>query len=229
MLQHGAYTLLMDACYDRETFPTKEQAIDWLWASSKEEVEAVEFVLNKFFTLENEVYTQNRMIQEIEEYTGLCISNSINGKKGGRPKGTKNKPKETQSVNNKTQSVKLKSETKANESLTTNHKPLTTNQEPLTNNIYGFDLSNWPELPSKEIWSDFVKHRNASKAKLSQTAINGFTKQLVLLKANGWSVDDCLTEIVTRGWKGIKAEWLLKDSKGKHNFENTNYGEGGSF
>jgi uncharacterized protein YdaU (DUF1376 family) len=27
MLQHGAYTLLIDSCYDREKFPTLEQAI----------------------------------------------------------------------------------------------------------------------------------------------------------------------------------------------------------
>jgi len=40
MLQHGAYTLLMDACYDREKFPNRDEALDWLWASSKEEIEA---------------------------------------------------------------------------------------------------------------------------------------------------------------------------------------------
>ncbi len=38
MLQHGAYTLLMDSCYDREEFPTLEQAIEWVWASTTEEV-----------------------------------------------------------------------------------------------------------------------------------------------------------------------------------------------
>ena len=27
MLQHGSYTLLIDACYDREQFPTLEEAI----------------------------------------------------------------------------------------------------------------------------------------------------------------------------------------------------------
>lgn len=56
MLQHGAYTLLMDACYDRERFPTLEDAIDWCWASSDEEIAAVKFVLGKFFVLENVRY-----------------------------------------------------------------------------------------------------------------------------------------------------------------------------
>ena len=38
MLQHGAYTLLIDSCYDREKFPTLEDAIEWTWASSDDEI-----------------------------------------------------------------------------------------------------------------------------------------------------------------------------------------------
>ena len=75
MLQHGAYTLLMDACYDREQFPTMEEAIDWTWASSKEEIEAVEFVLKKFFVLIDGVYVQTRIKEEIEEYQAKADTN----------------------------------------------------------------------------------------------------------------------------------------------------------
>ena len=132
MLQHGSYTLLIDACYDREIFPTLEEAIDWTWASSKEEIEAVEFVLRKFFTLTDGVYIQSRIQQELEEYVAQKETNAINGKKGGRPSGKKTNPALTESVNSITQSVNLETEVKANESL--NHKPLTTNHKPLTNN-----------------------------------------------------------------------------------------------
>lgn len=68
MLQHGAYTLLIDTCYDREQFPTLEEAIDWTWASSAAEIEAVEFVLRKFFTLHEGRYVQNRIQEEIDAY-----------------------------------------------------------------------------------------------------------------------------------------------------------------
>lgn len=61
ILQHGVYTLLIDCCYDRETFPTMQEAIDWVWASSPEEEQAVEFVLNRFFECENGVYIQKRI------------------------------------------------------------------------------------------------------------------------------------------------------------------------
>lgn len=75
MLQHGSYTLLIDACYDREAFPTLEQAIEWTWASTTEEIEAVTFVLRKFFTLENGVYVQKRIEEEIAEYHGKAETN----------------------------------------------------------------------------------------------------------------------------------------------------------
>ncbi len=77
MLQHGAYTLIMDACYDRERFPTKEEAIDWCWASTPEEIAAVEFVLAKFFTLQDGVYVQARIDEEISRYQENSEKNRI--------------------------------------------------------------------------------------------------------------------------------------------------------
>ena len=67
MLQHGAYTLLIDACYDRETFPTLTQALCWTWASSDEQTAAVTFVLSKFFVLENDIYKQPDIAADIEK------------------------------------------------------------------------------------------------------------------------------------------------------------------
>jgi uncharacterized protein YdaU (DUF1376 family) len=90
MLQHGAFTLLIDACYDREQFPTLEEAIDWAWASSAAEIEAVEFVLRKFFVLEDGRYVQKRIQEEIDEYhkkaeTNARIANEREAKRKGKP------------------------------------------------------------------------------------------------------------------------------------------------
>lgn len=76
MLQHGSYTLLIDSCYDREQFPTRDEAIEWTWASSTAEVEAVDFVLRKFFTLEDGVYVQKRIQEEIAEYHCKSATNT---------------------------------------------------------------------------------------------------------------------------------------------------------
>lgn len=87
ILQHGVYNLLMDACYDRESFPTLEEAIEWVWAETEEEIDAVKFVLKKFFKLnEGGVYVQTHIEEELCRYREYCAKQSENGKKGGRPK-----------------------------------------------------------------------------------------------------------------------------------------------
>ena len=130
ILQHGVFNLLIDACYDREQFPTLDEAIEWTWASTPDEVEAVEFVLKRFFTFTNGVYVQKRIKEELADYANQKIINSANGKKGGRPrkkqKDTDAEAKKTQSVLEETQSVNLETEKKPNQ------KPLTTNQKPET-------------------------------------------------------------------------------------------------
>jgi uncharacterized protein YdaU (DUF1376 family) len=134
MLQHGAYTLLMDACYDREQFPTLEQAIDWTWASSNEEIEAVEFVLSKFFVLEGDVYIQARIQQEVLEYQDKSETN----KRIALDREQKRKLKQTNRAENVTSRARTVDDAygKEHESppnqepLTINHKPITNNQEP---------------------------------------------------------------------------------------------------
>lgn len=89
ILQHGVYNLLIDSCYDRERFPTLDEAIDWVWAESEEEIEAVKFVLKKFFKLNDQgLYIQGHIEEDLIKYKSHLLKQSENGKKGGRPKGS---------------------------------------------------------------------------------------------------------------------------------------------
>lgn len=131
ILQHGVYNLLLDACYDREKFPSREEAIDWVWASTTEEVEAVDFVLRKFFVLENGKYVQGRIQEAITEYQDFCSQQKEKGAKGGRPKkadGEENKPG---GFSVEADGLPDGSQRDGNKTLTTNQEPLTTNQEPI--------------------------------------------------------------------------------------------------
>lgn len=123
MIEHGAYTLLIDACYDREQFPTLEQAIDWCWARSDDEKQAVEFVLCKFFTLEDGKYVQNRIREEIEEYKQKSITNKRIALE-----------REEKRRNNSTYRAPVVNDT------TPNHKPITINHKPKDIQPEGFDL-----------------------------------------------------------------------------------------
>lgn len=154
MLQHGAYTLLIDSCYDREEFPTLELALEWTWASSTDEINAVKFVLGRFFTLNDGVYVQNRIQDELDKYHKNAAINkriAIDRENARRDKST-----------NRERTV--------NEA-PPNQEPRTTNQEPRTKkkdkdiitnvikdcphdeilNLYHKIL---PMLPQVKIWND---------------------------------------------------------------------------
>lgn len=145
MLQHGSYTLLIDACYDREQFPTRDEAIEWTWASSAAEIEAVEFVLRKFFVLDDGVYVQKRIQEEIDEYHGKSETN----KRIAIEREAKRKENGT------------------NRERTVNEPP--PNQEPITNNqepVLKPSAKNRGETPEEfEVaWSAYPKRPGASKA-----------------------------------------------------------------
>jgi uncharacterized protein YdaU (DUF1376 family) len=114
IMQHGTYTLLIDACYDREQFPTLEQAIEWVWASTTDEIEALKFVLSRFFVLENGVYSQKRIREEIDEYHGKAETNKRIALE-----------RESKRRENSTNRAPVVNEPPPN------HKPITNNQEPL--------------------------------------------------------------------------------------------------
>ena len=149
MLQHGAYTLLIDSCYDREVFPTIEQAIEWTWAATETEVEAVKFVLSRFFTLDKDgCYVQDRILQELLHYH----KNADTNKRIADEREAKRKEKST----NRVQVV--------NEA-PPNHKPLTINQEPLTTKEKPQDKP--ADLLFDEFWKAYPKKQGKDLAKTS--------------------------------------------------------------
>tara|TARA_Y100000310_G_scaffold272606_1_gene287700 strand:- start:585 stop:1520 length:936 start_codon:yes stop_codon:yes gene_type:complete len=79
-----------------------------------------------------------------------------------------------------------------------------------------FDFSLWPQMPSPQIFDDWVAMRKAKKASLSQTVINTFGNQLTIAFENGISVDDCLSECITRNWQGFKYNWIANSNQNSY-------------
>ena len=150
MLQHGSYTLLMDSCYDREQFPTEEEAIEWVWASNQDEIDAVLFVLKRFFTLEDDVYTQKRIKEDLERYQ----QNSSTNQRIALEREAKRRDEKEQRVHG---SCDKEHEPPPN------HKPLTTNQEPLTINQKPVTKS---YTPFDDFWDIYPKHVDKKKAEI---------------------------------------------------------------
>jgi hypothetical protein len=76
------------------------------------------------------------------------------------------------------------------------------------------DYSVWPEMPNEQTLTDWLAMRKRIKADVSQTVINTFAKELHKAKTFGISVDECLSECVTRKWQGFKFDWLQNSGGG---------------
>lgn len=159
MLEHGAYTLLIDACYDRERFPSQEEAIEWSWARTPEEVAAVNFVLQRFFTLEDGKWVQNRISEEMRAYHETSAINSRIAKE--REEKRRNRAR---SVHEAPPDVHV--EAPAVHEAPPNQEPRTNNQEPRKNispdKLAGFD----------EFWKAYPRRVNKQQATKEWVKLN---------------------------------------------------------
>jgi uncharacterized protein YdaU (DUF1376 family) len=205
MLQHGAYTLLIDSCYDREKFPTLEEAIEWTWASTEGEIEAVKFVLTRFFKLGDDgQYVQDRILAELLDYHAKADIN----KRIAVERETKRKERTT----NRAQSV---DEAPPNqEPRTINQEPITINHKPNKENTTSRKRADvvCPGSVDQQVWSDFVQHRKAKKAQVTQTVIDGIQREA---DKAGWQLEAALRECITRNWQSFKADWVKDSSLSK--------------
>ena len=55
------------------------------------------------------------------------------------------------------------------------------------------------------VWNSFLEHRKSKKAQVSELVLSTIAKQA---SEAGWTMEAALTEMVSRGWTGFKAEWV---------------------
>jgi uncharacterized protein YdaU (DUF1376 family) len=222
MLEHGAYTLLIDACYDRERFPTEAEAIEWCWARSPEEIQAVTFVLNRFFELVDGRWVQNRISEEVAKYHHNAQINSRIA--------TEREAKRTNRASTVDGACTVVHEPPPNqEPRTKNHKPITSNQ------VKGKTVSAAPPLPDgvdEQVWVDWLALRKAKKAPVTDTVLKGAMTEA---EKAGMTLNNFLLIWCQRGSQGLQAEWLKPASlkyqnatkpKTYHAINEMNYEEG---
>lgn len=210
MMQHGAYTLLIDACYDREQFPTMEQAIEWVWASTEDEIQAVKFVLTRFFVEVDGVFVQARIKDELADYRGKAEKN----RQIAMEREAKRREKRTNEHVSCTDVARRDHESPPNQ------EPVTSNQEPITSKEIkskatavakpadaGIDFS--PLCMTGDQIDEVKRIRRKNKGgTLTQRVINGLAKEFELAANIGWGPEDILSEWELRGWRSFKAEWV---------------------
>lgn len=176
-----------------------------------EKHEEVIYVLSKFFVETDKGYVNARAQKEIKKYKSNQKKKSEAGKLSGKVRRNKALGVE-QSLNT----------CLTNDELNINHKPITNKQEPVnkkhitTSRAAALDYSCWPTIPSDQVFTDWLDMRKRLKANISQTVINNFASELKIAEQAGFSVDECLSECVTRNWRGFKFDWMREKQNATH-------------
>jgi len=84
-----------------------------------------------------------------------------------------------------------------------NQEPITNNQEPIKRQRATIVAT--PVGVSDSVWQDFVRHRKAKKAQVTQTVIDGIQREA---DKAGWTMEAALRECITRNWQSFKADWV---------------------
>ena len=92
MLEHGAYTLLLDRYYTTEQGIPADQAHRICRARTRDEKEAVDTVLAEFFKLTDGCWVNGRASREVTKMQAKVKAAQENGKLGGRPRSTQPEP-----------------------------------------------------------------------------------------------------------------------------------------
>jgi len=175
---------------DREEFPTLEQAHEWTWASTEAEVDAVKFVLNRFFMLHDDGrYIQDRILTEL-----------LNNQKNADTNKRIADEREAKRRGNNTNRVQIVDEA------TPNQEPLTINHKPIKEKATSVAT---PEGVNDSVWQEFKSLRKAKKAPITQRAIDAITSEANKV---GWTLEKALEECVVRGWQAFKADWVATKS-----------------
>lgn len=185
LMEDLAYRRMIDAYYlDERPFngcsADVARAIGML-----DHMEAVEYVLGRFFQHDENGFSNNRCDEEIAHYHDKQAKASS----AGRASAERRLKQKSTSVEKQPTDVQL-----------------TNNQEPITNN-HKKNTETPPEGVTVSVWTDFKAIRKAKRAALTDTALKLIRDQA---EKAGYSIQQALEICCERGWASFNPDWLDK-------------------
>ena len=209
MIEHGAYTLLLDRYYTTEQGIPADQAHRVCRARTREEKEAVDTVLAEFFTLTDGVWVNGRATREVTKTQAKVKAAQENGKRGGRPKQTEEKPSGfLPGSDSVTQTKALQSPDTSNQ-----EKTKTARKRAAPAVLVSVD-DMVAEGVDRQHAIDWMANRKAKGLPLTPTA--WADTQAEAAKA-GLTLPQAIKTAAGNAWGGFKASWLQRDGGGRMN------------
>jgi uncharacterized protein YdaU (DUF1376 family) len=180
LLEDLAYRRILDLYYLHERPLNGDASFVAKQIGMRDDAAIVRDVLNEFFQKTDEGYVNGRADKEIAHYHSKIEQASRAGKASAERRS--NARSTDVQPNNKQETINIKQETK---------KKAT-----------GVAM---PEGISQSVWDEFIAHRKAKKAKVTELVIEGIGKEA---SKAGWSLEDALKETIVRNWQSFKADWV---------------------
>ena len=180
LLEDLAYRRILDLYYLHERPLNGDATLVAKQIGMRDEAALVRDVLNEFFEKTEQGYVNARADKEIAHYQSKIEQASRAGKASAERR--LNARSTDVQLNNKQETINIKQETKKKATVVAT-----------------------PEGVSQSVWDEFVAHRKAKKAKVTELVIQGIAKEAT--KAS-WSLEDALKETIVRNWQSFKADWV---------------------
>ena len=204
LMQHGAYTLLLDELYATESpLPADMSALNRVCrAMSRPEQDAVRSVAEQFFPIGEDGLRRNRRAtEELIEAAPAVEAARLNGKKGGRPKKyPQQKPTGFSEQNpNETQSEPR------------SKPPHSSDNSP---SLRSGEIAGVPELVAagfdEQTAAEFIACKAKRKAPLT---IRAWKDHLREAGKAGWTPMAAAEKVMAKTWKGFEAKYVADESK----------------
>ena len=180
LLEDLAYRRILDLYYLHERPLNGDATLVAKQIGMRDEAALVRDVLNEFFEKTDEGFVNARADKEIAHYQSKIEQASRAGKASAERR--LNARSTDVQLNNKQETINIKQETKKKATVVAA-----------------------PEGVLQSVWDEFVAHRKAKKAKVTELVIQGIANEAT--KA-GWSLEDALKETIVRNWQSFKADWV---------------------
>lgn len=228
--ERGVYMDLLVRYYKEERPIKQEECKRIARAYAPYEQEAMQYVLQTFFTLDDEGYHHSRCDEEIAKAREVSEKRkkSANARWAKQTETTSAKNvRPVESERNAT-AMQVHSKSNANGLLTINQQPLTINQEEVIATRPkatrpSTPKAKKPECVTDQVWSEW----QSLKKKLCKSCTQRMVDALVREASKaGMSAEEAMVYQLEKGWKGFEAEWVKNDQQRTSRPTDPQYGIG---
>lgn len=205
-IEHGAYLLLLMTAWRSKdgTLPDDDEMLARFTGLTLDKWRKIRPILEPFHTIENGRWIQSRIQDERKANSDF---------------------RKSQSKKAKDRHLKNKETTHA--AASSGHMPEVCLPLPLPlppplpnkkENKKDKQEATKPDDVSDQVWADFLAHRKAKKANVTETVISQIRRQA---ERAAFPLEDALAECCLRGWQGFNADWIDEKEKARRFAERT--------